>query len=193
MSMRVLAAALWISAATDVAGAALPAGAADCAAIDDDTARLACYDRHNPPHKINKYTTSAQPNAAVARAQALPTEHPQPTRAQSTQEHSTGTSDSSTARTVPADAEFGLSEQQRRKREPRPASQMLVAHVSSISMRADGQRLLRLDNGQSWLQLDRRGGADIRQGDRVSITQGMLGSYLLRSDSGVSARVQRLN
>jgi hypothetical protein len=52
--------------------------------------------------------------------------------------------------------------------------------------------LLKLDNGQSWVQAQRKSGVNIKAGERVSIAQGAFGGYLLRSDSGVSMRVRRL-
>jgi hypothetical protein len=91
-------------------------------------------------------------------------------------------------------ADFGLTEP--RKREPDPAKAAeateLVARVASVSQRLTGELLLKLDNGQSWAQAQRKSGVPLKAGERVSISRGAFGGYLLRSDAGVSMRVRRL-
>ena len=67
-----------------------------------------------------------------------------------------------------------------------------MAHVASVSERLTGEVLLKLDNGQSWTQAQRKSGVVIKAGERVSIARGAFGGYLLRSDSGVTMRVRRL-
>lgn len=179
ISLHLFGAALVLShSAATQAASPLPAEAAECASIDDDTARLACYDGYSPPLKNAR---RAQPAAARAgtelREGAASTKSDSPVQ----------------LATAKASPEFELDKRQQRESEHKPARQTLVARVVSISRRNDGGLLLRLDNGQSWLQLEQRGGASLAPGDTVSITPGMLGSYLLRSDSGVSSRVRRLN
>jgi hypothetical protein len=144
--------------------AAAPSWASECAAMDDDAARLACYDVRNPPRK----------NAA--RAQNAPATPPAAPRA-------------------PSDRDFGLTEQREqeaaraaRKEEPTE----LVARVDSVSERLTGELLLKLDNGQSWIQAQRKAGVHIKAGERVTISHGTLGGYLLSSDSGATMRVRRL-
>jgi hypothetical protein len=68
----------------------------------------------------------------------------------------------------------------------------MVARVDSVSERLTGELLLKLDNGQSWLQAQRKPGVHIEAGDRVTISRGKLGGYLLSSDSGATMRVRRL-
>jgi len=170
---------LCLSAATQASP--LPARAADCASIDDDTARLACYDAYNPPLKNARRAQPANASADTESGEKPGAAKPEPP------------AQSAAANPSSAGPEFGLDERQQQVSPRKPARQTLVARVASISKRNDGGLLLRLDNGQSWLQLEQRGGASLAPGDTVSITPGMLGSYLLRSDSGVSSRVRRLN
>lgn len=68
----------------------------------------------------------------------------------------------------------------------------MVARVDSVSEKLTGELLLKLDNGQSWLQAQRKAGVRIKAGDRVTISRGTLGGYLLSSDSGATMRVRRL-
>lgn len=181
ISLHLFEAALVLSlSAAAQAASPLPAEAAECASIDDNTARLACYDGYNPPLK----TRRAQPAAARAGTEL----REEAASAKSDSPVQLATANGSSARSEP-----GLDEQQQRQSERKPTRQALVARVASISRRNDGGLLLRLDNGQSWLQLEQRGGASLVPGDTVSITPAMMGSYLLRSDSGVSSRVRRLN
>jgi hypothetical protein len=87
------------------------------------------------------------------------------------------------------DANFGLAER------PAPAAAKpanLVARVAAVSERADGELRLKLDNGQSWVQAQRKAGARIKAGEHVTIARGAFGGYLLSSDSGATMRVRRL-
>ena len=68
----------------------------------------------------------------------------------------------------------------------------LVARVDSVSEKLTGELLLKLDNGQSWLQAQRKPGVVIKAGERVTISRGALGAWLLSSDSGATMRVKRL-
>jgi hypothetical protein len=146
---------LWVAAVIgggDLAHAAAPAWAAECALEDEDATRLACYDSRNPPKKNS------------ARAQSSPP--------------------------VTPDKDFGLPPQ------PEPAEKSaepnLVAQVETVSQRLTGELLLKLDNGQSWIQATRKSTVIIKAGERVTIARGSFGGYLLSSDSGATMRVRRL-
>jgi len=96
---------------------------------------------------------------------------------------------------APSDKNFGLAEQREqeaaraaRKEEPTE----LTARVDSVSEKLTGELLLKLDNGQSWIQAQRKAGVHIEAGERVTISRGALGGYLLSSDSGATMRVRRL-
>jgi hypothetical protein len=145
------------------ANAATPTWADECAAMDDDAARLACYDSHNPPHKnIARAPASTNPPAAAA---------PIPK----------------------SGSDFGLAEKRQRTYAdaPKAGPDELTAHVASVSRKLTGELLLKLDNGQSWVQAQRKSGVFIKAGERVTIARGTFGSYLLSSDSGATMRVRR--
>jgi hypothetical protein len=138
--------------------------------LDDDAARLACYDGHNPPDKSVARTPRTPPPPA---AQAPPAS-PAPAQA--------------APREAAAD-NFG-------KKPPEKATPTeptdMVAKVDSVSEKLTGELLLKLDNGQSWIQAQRKVGVHIKAGERVTISRGTLGGYLLSSDSGATMRVKRL-
>jgi hypothetical protein len=99
--------------------------------------------------------------------------------------------------TAPAAAprnDFGLTEQRDRKSAKAKAAEAtdLIAHVASVSQKLTGELLLKMDNGQSWAQAQRDSSVFIKAGERVTISRGTFGGYLLRSDSGVTMRVRRL-
>ena len=55
----------------------------------------------------------------------------------------------------------------------------------------DGQTVFKLENGQIWMQSSPRD-LPFKEGDRVTIKSGTIGGYILRSESGTSTRVQRI-
>jgi hypothetical protein len=171
-----------LSAGGNLASAAAPSWASECAATDDDAARLACYDARNPPRKSAARTqkpAATPPAASTAPAvPAAPGAAPAP----------------AVPRTL-SDKDFGLAEQReqesaRAAKAAEPAG--LVARVDSVSEKLTGELLLKLDNGQSWIQAQRKAGVHIKAGERVTISRGALGGYLLSSDSGATMRVRRL-
>jgi hypothetical protein len=186
--IRALLVALFALGGSDLARAAAPpAWAAECAKMDDDAARLACYDVRNPPHKTaaRSQNTTSQPAVTAAAAPS----------AASTLPAASAPASTPTPASVPAsrpalDPNFGLAE----KHVPaKPAeSANLVALVDSVSERTGGELLLKLDNGQSWVQTQRKAGTRIKSGERVTIARGAFGGYLLSSDSGATMRVRRL-
>ena len=191
-----------MSSGSPAAQAAAPAWAAECAAQDDDAARLACYDSHNAPRKAAaKAQGSASANAqgsAPAIAQdsvpakvrgSAPPSTPGSAAAKA-QDSATAQAQGAAPQAAPG-KDFGLPKHE--SAPPQAAEPAdLIAHVASVSPRLTGELLLKLDNGQSWVQAQRKSGVNIKAGERVSIAQGAFGGYLLRSDSGVSMRVRRL-
>jgi hypothetical protein len=168
--MRALLIALLAIGGSTVAHAATaPEWAAECAKLDDDAARLACYDVRNPPHK----RAAGSPNASVGRT---PAPVPPPASAPAAIPAAPGPDFGLPERAAPAAA--------------KPAD--LVALVESVSQRASGELLLKLDNGQSWAQVVRNSDVRIKAGERVTIARGAFSGYLLSSDSGATMRVRRL-
>ena len=154
----------------ELASAAAPPGAADCARLDDDAARLACYDGHNPPNKsVARTPSTPPPPLAAAKTPAPAAVAPAPPRAA-------------------VDDPFGKQPDKPKPVEPDD----LVAHVDAVSEKLTGELLLKLDNGQSWMQAQRKAGVRIKGGERVTFSRGTLGGYLLSSDSGATMRVRRL-
>lgn len=98
---------------------------------------------------------------------------------------------------VPAIAnnEFGLSEAELRERDPeraRAVLQSIEARVVAQRRRADGAIEITLDNGQTWLQLERTRSLRVRDGDRVTIRRAALGSFLLVTPARALIRVRRI-
>jgi hypothetical protein len=195
-------AVLIVSGSTVAHAAAAPAWAAECAALDEDAARLACYDSHSPPRKnAAKAQSSAQqtthPQTSAPQTTTPQAATPQPAAPQSSTPQNSATQNLAPPVAAKKDAppavsdDFGLTEP--RKRESEAAKPVeLVANVASVSKKLTGELLLKLDNGQSWVQAQRKPGTVLKAGERVSIARGAFGGYLLRSDSGATFRVRRL-
>lgn len=160
------AAILWLGGSQALLAEAVPKTLQRCMAEKDDAVRLACYDQETA-----RLATVAAPDRTVA---ATP---------------------SADART--AEEKFGLrgktarDEVDRRKAETHQLIK-LESSVRKIAQRADGSLLFTLENAQVWLQL--QSGLDLRinVGDKVTITPGVLGSFLLTSAAGRSSKVTRL-
>lgn len=132
---------------------------------------------------------TAQPRAPASSATApAATETPPVTN---TRRSGTGATPASAPPTAPG-ADFGLAQQRAREAAKAAESADLVAHVASVSEKLSGELLLKLDNGQSWTQAVRKSDVFIKPGERVTISRGSFGGYLLRSDSGATMRVRRL-
>jgi len=185
-------AAVFFAAAAAVAQSPLDAMRA-CTAEKSESVRLACYDRAmatlNPPQVQPQSSpqppepipppVAAQPQPVTPPVAAQPPPQPVPPPV-----------------AAPAAEEFGMTEELRRKRNPEQAkadvSQELRARVVSVA-RPQGKSLrVELENGQVWVENERRDGLNIREGDLVTIKSGLLGSYFLSMDSGVATRVRRV-
>jgi len=167
-----------------------PAELLACANVQDNFARLACYDRLNPPRGPMATQAAEAPKAASA---AAPASARPPASAAAVAAAPSAAPAVSAER---AEAEFGLSERARRERaadkNERAGVDHIVAKVSSVSERPRGELLLKLDNGQTWTQTERRLGTLIKEGETVTISRGALGSFMLTSEAGVATRVRRL-
>ena len=146
-----------------------------CAAIGDDAARLACYDRiFRAPAAAKAPSTTVGTAATTAVAPA------------------------STA-VVPAAAkppdDFGLTEAAKRARDPERAkeekSESVTATVAAVGRRPAGELVVTLDNGQVWTQVEVDQRARVAAGDTVTIKRGALSSYLLVTQSRYATRVRR--
>jgi hypothetical protein len=95
---------------------------------------------------------------------------------------------------------FGLSGAQERKLEPpstpeareKPKPQVLSSTVAAVSMRGDGRQVIRLDNGETWVQGEAYETFHVNAGDIVTIKHGALGSFYMYVPSGLATRVTRV-
>jgi hypothetical protein len=175
---------------------------AECAALDDPVARLACFDAAFPraprtgspdPAKVavatdipaaepRNLSSSATPTDAIAAKPALP-----PVTA--------------TTAAVAADApaaearNFGLSAAQIEATAPKPAPPPVTATtaaVTTVRRLPSGYLLIGLDNDQLWQQTQLDSHIWLEPGDRVTIRRATMGSYLLETPARYSTRVRRL-
>jgi len=95
-----------------------------------------------------------------------------------------------------AQRDFGLSAVQKRELAPaeqREATQDRIdARVSSVSVRANGQRVVTLDNEQIWLITEVTDKGYLKPGDEVVVRRGAIGNFLLRTPGRVTLRVRRV-
>jgi hypothetical protein len=143
----------------------------ECAALDDPAARLACFDAAFP--RASRASPPGPAMAPAAAAAAAATDEP------------------------PSEArKFGLSTQQRKAIEPKPAQPEMVATtaaVRTVRRLPPGYLLIELDNDQLWQQTEIDSRVWLRPGDRVTIRRAALGSYLLDTPAHFSTRVRRLH
>jgi len=141
--------------------------ASRCVDIDDDQARLACYDEAHGRTAPAAATTRAATTTTAAVAGIPSTVPPRPEK------------------------DFGLSAE-KRAADKEPSE--LVATVASVQAHTHiGRWIITLDNGQVWEQRETTSEARRpRPGDPVKISKASLGSYLLTSPGRGSSRVRRI-
>jgi len=159
------------------------AGLLACRDLADATSRLACYDRESaalaPAPKAPGPSAAASPATAPSAAA--------PSTAASTTAHPA----------LDAQQKFGLSEHTIAEREGTAGTRAtgaikIEAHIARVAPEADGRFAFTLDNEQVWRQLSAEGDLLARQGDAVTISHGLLGSYWLQMKSGRGCKVTRL-
>lgn len=94
-----------------------------------------------------------------------------------------------------AQQEFGLNTAEKRALPaltPQVDVDQIDATVVEVSGAAGGQRLVRLDNGQSWLIVERTIRGPIAVGDTVSVRRGLMGNHRLVTASGTGLRTRRV-
>ena len=167
-----------------LAQTATVAGAAEshpCSRVQEDAARLACYDHAFGVGGAATPTTAA-PSGAPAATTAVP-----------------ATVGTSTVAAVDSELKkreaFGLSEAARAARTPDKVDAPLdriEGKVASLGRRATGELLVTLEDGQVWTQIESDSKATFRVGDTVTIRKASLGSYLMVSSTRVATRVRRV-
>ncbi|MEJ7747462.1 MAG: hypothetical protein WKF61_12110 [Luteimonas sp.] len=92
--------------------------------------------------------------------------------------------------------EFGLNKVQLRVREPERmrivAPDRMEATVTRVSSRSTGERIVTLDTGQVWLLTEVTMKGQLRSGDRVTIRQAALGTFMLLTPKGTALRAKRI-
>jgi hypothetical protein len=136
---------------------------ATCAQIEDDNRRLVCYDRLTG--RGPKGTSTPVPVAATAAAVTLPS-------------------------TDPA-ADFGLSQQVIKERDPDQWVESIAAAVSNVGKGASGRYVVSLDNDQVWEQIETDSYPVLKPGDAVTIRRAAVGSFILAGPRSISWRVRR--
>lgn len=174
------------SLAVLLSAVAWPAAGADdpshpCAAVDDATERLACYDQAFPRPAEAAAAAASEAAHVVQQAPGRAVEGAPEPRAPAAGE------------TV---EEFGLSRAQLQALDPErvsPRIERIEALVTDVRYRPTGERVITLDNGQVWLQTEVtvRGGP-LRAGDTVAIRRAALGSFQLVTPGRVALRVRRI-
>jgi hypothetical protein len=170
---------------------AMPSHAADsiahCVGIDDDAARLACFDAATG--RAGRSTSQRPDASAVPAAQTTSQRAPGQLAA-------TGPGLAEAAPTqarTPAQttAEFGLSAAALAKDQ---RLKSITATVQAVGQSSHvGRWTVTLDNGQVWEQRESGSTAQRpRPGDRVTIEQASFGSYLLTAPGRGSNRVRRI-
>ncbi len=190
--LRGIALLLYTLAAVAPPGFAAAGGAergAECAAIDDPTARLACYDKAFPrPAAAGRAVAPTAPAASVAPAIVQ-------TPAAAASAPAVAPAVAPAAQPASAAEKFGLSERQRAAREPRPETPpatTVTAAVTAVRKLPSGYLLVDLDNQQRWQQIEPSPNLFLRVGESVTIRKAALGSFLLVTRSNHSTRVRRV-
>jgi hypothetical protein len=157
------------------------AAAQDCADIEDDKERLACFDALHKPVRVPAEEVTPELEAAPLPVPApKPEPEPEVVRA-APAERPTETGGSSTP-----PEEFGL-----REKDDGP-KHSLTARIEKIQT-AGNVDYLYLDNGQVWRETGGDSGVRFKKGKSVTITEGALGSYdLMMEGRKRKAKVKRV-
>jgi hypothetical protein len=158
-----------------------------CASINDDTARLACYDAAVGRSPRPAPATQAAAPAAAAK----PAQRAAPVAAAAAPAAAVAAKD-------PV-AEFGLSESAKVARDPAKAAeaaaapQSVTAKVISVRFRKYGEFVVTLDNGQVWEQTEPMPSAIVKVGDEVTVKKALFGSFTLVTAGRIGTKVRRLD
>jgi hypothetical protein len=174
--------------APDLAGALR-----QCAAQTDTAQRLSCYDRLAAALGASSPAVAAAPAAAAeARDSAAARLAPQPSSALTAPAPLTPAGSRGPSAPAPAAAslapagdagagssEFGVANGPLQARKATGRVKSITATVAAVTVKANGRLAMRLDNGQVWLQLQTVEYFSPRPGDKVEVSEGALGSYVL--------------
>jgi len=197
--------------------AAVQADVDKCTALEEDSARLACYDAIFRPPAGRAVTEATAPTAVSGRADvatAVPAAAAPPAAAPSAERAAapramvppsgaaheaapaaSAVTGAAVAGTAPTEDTFGLTEEQRAERAKVETLDEISAMIVGIEPSRVGKPVLVLDNGQRWKQLEATVLPVFSEGETVAIRRATFGSYLASVvESGRSAvRVRRLD
>lgn len=145
-----------------------------CAEVNDDTQRLACYDRlAGRAISATSLPATSTPAGAAAATSAVP---------------------AAVAAPVPVDPveEFGLTEKAKQERAPQQWVESITARVTNVGLTGYDRYVITLDNGQVWTQSETNTRQILAPGDTVTIKRAALGSFKLAGPRSVYWRVRRL-
>jgi hypothetical protein len=193
---------LWIAGGAACRAADSPPALVACREIVDATARLACFDREAAA------AARAAPPATPAVAAPVAPSAPTPARAAVAPPAPSATAapiapaapPAPTPHPAPAlDAQqqFGLPERAVAAKEVAAGTRAtdaakIEAHIAQLAKAPNGRVVFTLDNAQIWRQISAEGELLAKQGDAVTISRGLLGSYWLQIKSGRGCKVTRL-
>ena len=160
-------------------GALAAAEAENCAAIDDPDARLACYDRQAARSEVPK-----QPEDTGAVEGHAPVTDQQPEGPKLTSEPVATTPQAADA----AVAEEGADKAGLFNMDDRVD---LTSTIAIVHANSQQKMVFQLANDQVWMQSTPRL-LHIREGDQVTIENASVGGYLMRTQRGVTTRVERI-
>lgn len=96
-----------------------------------------------------------------------------------------------------AEREFGLDRRQLAQRRPDLPDtgfpDRIRSVVGSVTVRSDGLRVVRLQNGQVWVLTEAGAHGRVHPHQAVEIRKAALGSFMLITDGGVALRARRLH
>ncbi len=193
---------LWFAASAVVAAE----GAADCVAIEDPAERLACFDRQfkeAPPVQATDPEVApadtpaevdADPMDAAKTAEGM--EKPAETVTSELVEETIAPAAVAAEAAEPAQAPTADAEPASEKASDRSGffgdeKVDMDATITTVYHREQQKMVFVLDNEQVWMQSSPRL-LRIREGDRVNIRNASVGGYMLRTQGGVTTRVDRV-
>jgi hypothetical protein len=151
-----------------------------CRNIDDALERVTCYDaivdsaqessiRHATTQELTVVVTEAKATSSVSERTETPTQEIDP------------------------EDIFGRDEQSIRETLEIEKIDEIIQRVTELSKTSSGRLVVKLNNGQIWLQTDTRG-LNLKTGDEVKIRAGTMGSHFLtKTSSKRSLRVKRVD
>ena len=182
-------------------------GGNSCIHIEDDAARLACFDQafptdastqepRNPANAANSANESAQETVSAPAPEAP--DEPTQGAAVNVAPSSVGAADVSATSGADVSETFGMAQKNpapvtsTKPSSTKPSSTELRGTVQKVSKRVRGQHVVHLENGQIWQENFASRYFPVDPGDTVIIRKRRFGGYRLVTESGKGFRVERV-